>query len=539
MDGFDLHALGLDERPSDADIDRWWDSQPRARREEFERAAANAPRFGPQVGPQTSAYFSPAQVTGYGGAAGGGKSALIALLAVNEHQRSVIFRHDGKQVENLVANIVEFAGAGEAGLNRGWGTFRLPGGKLIEWGGIGKPGASGIWRGRAHDLIAYDEVQELQEEVVRHLMAWNRSATQGQRCRILMCFNPPGNPEDPTGALGRWVIDYFAPWLDEYHPNPAQHGEIRYFWREGNEPEFEVDTNEKRPLKLANGETRWVRPQSRTFIGARVEDNEYIDDNYLVALAALEEPHRTRLMTGDFRGGISDDEGQVIPSMWLDAAMRRWTTEGRSEPQSSVGCDVSRGGKSDTVTAPRHGWWWDELERTNGDKTKRGSQVTALCIQRMRQAPACVDANGVGSSTVDFMEENGVPHIAVMSQQRKNLPRLGKNNKCLNMRSSLWWLLRMVLDPDNGLHPSLPNDKRLRMQLLAPKYERRGGLIQVEDKASVLSRTGKRLDDADAVVYSLANAQLDQGAERVFANVRRREPKEARPARTGRSWLSA
>ena len=46
----------------------------------------------PQPGPQTQGYFCEADLTLYGGAAGGGKTDLIAGLALFGHHKAAIFR---------------------------------------------------------------------------------------------------------------------------------------------------------------------------------------------------------------------------------------------------------------------------------------------------------------------------------------------------------------------------------------------------------------------------------------------------------------
>src|SRR5262249_32593913 len=48
----------------------------------------------PLPGPQTIAYQTLADVTGYGGAAGGGKTDLALGLAVTAHKKSLILRRE-------------------------------------------------------------------------------------------------------------------------------------------------------------------------------------------------------------------------------------------------------------------------------------------------------------------------------------------------------------------------------------------------------------------------------------------------------------
>ena len=64
--------------------------------------AGNLSPWLPLAGPQMDAYLSRADVIGYGGAAGGGKTDLIAGLALCEHQRSLIIRREKAQTEGVV-----------------------------------------------------------------------------------------------------------------------------------------------------------------------------------------------------------------------------------------------------------------------------------------------------------------------------------------------------------------------------------------------------------------------------------------------------
>ena len=63
-----------------------------AERIELDRLLADRPPWRPLAGPQMLAYYSPADILFYGGAAGGGKTDLLLGVARFEHHRSIIFR---------------------------------------------------------------------------------------------------------------------------------------------------------------------------------------------------------------------------------------------------------------------------------------------------------------------------------------------------------------------------------------------------------------------------------------------------------------
>src|SRR5215468_9381801 len=62
--------------------------------ERLRRKTAGIPLWQPLPGPQTIAYQTPADVTGYGGAAGGGKTDLALGLAITAHRHSLILRRE-------------------------------------------------------------------------------------------------------------------------------------------------------------------------------------------------------------------------------------------------------------------------------------------------------------------------------------------------------------------------------------------------------------------------------------------------------------
>ena len=485
------------------------------------------PLAAPQPGPQTSAFLTQADITGFGGAGGGGKSALAALLSIHEHERVVIFRKEKSQLKSLIDDVVAFHGT-DKGLNRQDGVFRMNDrdNHVLEWAGLSQPGEELTWRGRPHDLICFEEATEIPFAKVKFVIGWLRSTTPGQRCRILMTFNPPGSADmtDDTGysaAIGRWVVDFFAAWLSERHPDPAQPGELRYYYRNSEGLEIEKKDNLSERV-VVRGKEFWQKPQSRTFIPSLVTDNIYLKDTgYVDHLLSLEEPFRSQMLMGDFRSGIVDAEGQIIKAKWVDEAMDRWASmpNQRHVAMSAMGVDVSRGGANFTSLMRRHDFWWDRAIRFGGPDSDDGPKVANKCITHSRDdAPICIDILGPGSSPHDFLVDKKQHVIAVNASVRKKIPQPDLVLKMFNLRASLWWLLRKILDPANGFEPSLPKDNRLRSELISMHYVRSGETIQVESKKDVIKRLGWSPDDADGVTYSLMPVLSEPKGERLQAS---------------------
>lgn len=470
----------------------------------------------PLPGPQSMAFYSVADIVGYGGAAGGGKTDLIAGLVTTCHERSLVVRREKAQTEGVIQRLTEIIG-GTDGFNSQKSIWRLPPelGKvgLCEFAGLDNPGDEKRWQGRPHDLKAFDEVTEQREAQVRFVMGWKRSASSGQRSRVVMTFNPPTTQE------GRWVLDFFAPWLDSKHPNPAQPGDLRWFTTIGG---HDVEVPDGRPFVLAGDQRVYefdpddhapedvLRPLSRTFIPARLTDNPYLmSTGYMSQLQALPEPLRSQMLYGDFKAGISEDPWQVLPTAWVDAAQARWKPRAPKGEMLSMGTDVARGGKDQTVNAMRHrapetDYWFDELDEHPGTETPDGPVVAGLVIARRRDdAPVHIDVIGVGASPYDTLNGMGVQVLGVnVSEKARGTDKSGRLT-FLNQRSELWWRMREALDPANDTGIALPPGKELRTELCTPKWTVQGLTIKVQGRDEIYADIKRSVDRATAIMLAM------------------------------------
>src|SRR5690606_4870391 len=95
----------------------------------------------PQPGPQTEAYYSEADETLYGGAAGGGKTDVIIGLATTAHYRSLIFRSQAKDLDGLWDRLTEVSSDHLVKNDTIKKAMRLKDGRTIEGGHLEKPGS--------------------------------------------------------------------------------------------------------------------------------------------------------------------------------------------------------------------------------------------------------------------------------------------------------------------------------------------------------------------------------------------------------------
>jgi hypothetical protein len=347
---------------------------------------------------------------------------------------------------------------------------------------------------------------------VRFLLGWLRSTVKGQRKRALLTFNPP------TAAEGRWIVEFFGPWLDDTHPDPAEPGELRWFATIKGK-DFEVP--DARHFVLAEDQvtriykfdprdyrgkdkTKIIKPMSRTFIPSRITDNPYLfDTGYMAMLQALPEPLRSQMLDGDFKAGMTDSQWQVIPTAWVDAAQARWKPKDVLPEQDSLGVDVARGGEDETTIAARYGRWYDKLKVYPGTSTPDGQTVATYALMANRdRAPIHIDVIGVGSSPYDMLRERKVQVIGVnVAEKALGTDKSGRL-RFMNLRSELWWMMREALDPANNKGIALPPDARLKADLCAPTWKLQGSTIQVESRDEIKKRIGRSVDRGSAVILA-------------------------------------
>lgn len=451
--------------------------------------------WSPQVGPQTEAYLSPAYETLYGGQAGGGKSDLALGLACTAHRKSIFFRREYGQLIDAIERSKEILRDTPASFNGQRNVWRhIPGGRVLEFGAVQYEDDKNAWKGRPHDLKAFDELSEFTESQYLFLTGWARTTIPSQRVRIIGMSNPPAHAE------GEWVIRRWAAWLDKQHAHPAVPGELRWYVNvDGKEEEREDGT----PFTWKD-ETLY--PASRTFIPASLNDNAFLrDSTYRQTLQNLPEPLRSQLLYGDFAIGRDDDPWQLIPTDWVRQAQARW--EQHPQPTlalSAIGMDVARGGKDQTVISKRYGNWYAPLKKYAGTQTPDGPTAAGLGLMELSgDAVLNIDVIGIGSSAYDFAKLSAGDKAKPINFGAKS-DRIDRTGKFafVNIRAEAYWTLREALDPMHGDNVALPPDQELLADLTAPIWELRSGRIKVEDKDEIKKRLGRSPDAGDAIALA-------------------------------------
>lgn len=437
--------------------------------------------------PQIEAYNSLADILFYGGRPYGGKTDLILGLAKNKHINALLLRRSYNEIKRgFMPRSKEFYGD-EKYFNATNLVWNLPG-QRIEFGYGEREDDYKRYKGPNFDLIAIDEASETARfgdgtTPIDMMMPWNRTTKRGQQVRMILTSNPGGPGEE-------WLIEYFAPWLDPKHPNPAEDGELRWFTR--NRRGVIVDVP-----KATKG------AKSRTFIAASWKDNPDADNEaYEAGLNLLPEPLRSQLKLGLWGVAQSDDRWQVIPSQWVRDAMGRW--ESRDvDTFDSVGVDVAHGGKDKTIFSGKQENWFAELKKYKGTETPTGQITIALLrefLEKRGVPDIGIDIQGIGVSAYDIAQEtldvSGYSSSGA-SVRKDKTGQLG----FVNLRAESYWMFRESLDPDSGLNVALPKDQELLSDLCTARWSlKSGSKIQIESKRDIIKRIGRSPNTADAVV---------------------------------------
>jgi len=499
--------------------------------------------------PQRQAYTSEADVLGYGGEGGSGKTDLQLGLAGTAHWRAVIFRREFPRLSAMIDRSREIYNAQGASnlkdsFNENLHRWRLHNGRQIEFAAMQQEKDKLGYQGRPYDFYGFDEATEFTESQIRFVIGWNRSthvdeAGKPQRCRVVLTFNPP------MSDAGEWVIPFFLPWLahlypETYqHPNPAKPGELRWYAQaDDEEKEHEVD-----PVSLAwfvdfgsryrrvetgdlvqedglqlvpqrgyEKDGKLVTAKSRTFIPASLHDNPILEaTGYAATINAMPEPYRS-LLKGKWNAGKVADPWQLIPTAWVRAAEARH--RGRVAPTvspQSVGADIARGGRDRMSIVKLHGNWCAPIECYPGRAIPDGPTGAALLLPFILQGiPVGVDIISIGSSVYDSLVAAADRQVALVrginfGAGASDLTDRGGKLEFKNIRAAAYWKLREALDPDNGDDFALPDDPELREELCAAHFKVTASGIQVEPKEDIIARLGHSPDKADALALALYN----------------------------------
>lgn len=254
----------------------------------------------PQAGPQERFLSSPADISIYGGAAGGGKSWALLLeplrhVTTNRQFAAVFFRRNLTQVRNPGGLWDESAKiyplAGGQSLKTPTMLWKWPNGGSLTFAHLEHDSTVYDWQGSQIPLICFDELTHFSRAQFFYLLSRNRSM-----CGVRPYVRATTNPDADS-----WVAEFIAWWIDQDTglPIPERSGVLRWFIRL-HDTFIWADTAQE----LTDEHGADCGPKSVTFISARLEDNKALmeaDPGYRANLLAQNAVERARLLGGNWK----------------------------------------------------------------------------------------------------------------------------------------------------------------------------------------------------------------------------------------------
>lgn len=269
----------------------------------------------PQPGPQTAFLSSPADITIYGGAAGGGKTWALLIEPLrhinNRKFGAVIFRRLWPEItrtggmwdeSNQIYPLLD-AKPLQTTL-----TWKFPSGAKVSFAHMMLERDKESWKGAQIPLMCFDQLETFSQSQFFYLLSRNRS-TCGVRPYVRATCNP-----DPES----WLVNFLAWWIGEDgYAIPERSGVIRWFVRVGDAIVW-GDSREELVERYPKSQ-----PFSVTFILARLKDNQILmqkDPGYLARMLAQDPIEQARLYGDPEKGGnwkVKAESGKVFNRGWF------------------------------------------------------------------------------------------------------------------------------------------------------------------------------------------------------------------------------
>lgn len=258
---------------------------------------------------------SSADITIFGGAAGGGKTYGLLMEPLrhinNPKFRSYIFRNTFSQIAieggmwDDSQEIYPCVG-GVPSIGKHWWAFAS--GARIRFGYLAHENDKFVYQGAQIPFIGWDQLEQFSGSVFFYLLSRNRSMS-GVRGYVRGTCNPDAES---------WLANFLAWWIaEDGFADLERAGVVRWFIRLDEELIW-ADAPEE-----LEGLDEDVRPKSVTFIPSTVYDNPILlarNPDYLANLKAMLPLDRARLLGDPVRGGnwkIKAGAGMIFDRDWF------------------------------------------------------------------------------------------------------------------------------------------------------------------------------------------------------------------------------
>lgn len=198
--------------------------------------------------------------------------------------------------------------------------------------------------------------------------------------------------------------------------------------------------------------------------------------------------------------GISPSESiwSLIKKEWIDKAINKKID--KIEGENTLGVDVANSESGDEASICKgKGTVCLEIDSFPcPDANKLGHLIAQKCKDEdIPKSNILVDGIGVGAGTVNTLKEYDFDEAEINFIGSAKPVENDSAEVFNNRRSQAWYLCRE--DLRNGIL-SMPDDKELTQDLIAPQYTTKLGKICVEGKAEIKKRLGRSPNKGDSFV---------------------------------------
>lgn len=357
----------------------------------------NVPKARPQTGPQTAFLKSKADLTIYGGAAGGGKTYALLMEPLkhvhNPDFGAVVFRRTYPQIMEEGGLWDEATGmypAEGATPLKGSVSWKFPTGATIRFRHIQYDKDVNTYQGAQIGLMLWDQLEQFSSKQFFAMAARNRSMSGVPSYQRATCNPQPG-----------WLAEFVDWWIgDDGYARADRAATLRYYIRTanmvqwGNTIDEVIDKNKDFFSLLKPPYHQYIN--SVTFIPATVYDNKILlerDPAYLAKLMGLPLIERERLLGGNWK--IKEEAGKIFNRAWYEIvtayphggrACRFWDFAATLKKSKGHNPDYTA-----SVLTLKNQEGWFGLDCTN----QRTTTVDKLVLNLARQDKLRLNAQGI------------------------------------------------------------------------------------------------------------------------------------------------
>lgn len=239
-------------------------------------------------------------------------------------------------------------------------------------------------------------------------------------------------------------------------------------------------------------------PPEKKFLPALVQDNPFIDPQYIYNLHAItDKVRKQRLLYGNFE--YDDDDNKLMD---YDIIQNIFTSSYIPGGEKYITADIARFGKDTTTVMLWNGWRVEYIFILKQKKTTETAKfIDNLRLQhKVKLSNIVVDSDGVGGGVTDILAcKEFLNNAAPMHNPKTKQPQNYKN-----LKTQCYYILSEIIN-DNGLYINT-DDLELREKITGELEQVKkfnpdtDGKLQIVPKEQVIQLIGRSPDLSDCIM---------------------------------------